>query len=446
MKKISKILACILLTCLLITQSLTYRYTQAKAIATEVIVIGGAGLLAAAAFTYGYVVKNHSVVEEWADDWQNQLNNDRKNDWERMKKSGIISGGLLGEAGEFIKEKIEEDRETVEQEVLADGIVTHGTGQFIEFKNYNWESNGRNYPSLIYITSPFNIPKGSYIVCAGMFVDDAELSYQLKSDALAITTFPLTQEINVWTNINATRSESAGTAIGYTTNLYCKEFERGSKYYVYSYRANADGLTFEQVRDIYTQAIAGGVYKTEKVFEQVASDEYVDQALSGDYSLAPSNAYEMTITNEQVEEMTQTVTGAQEDSKAEAWAEAMTDVGAVAVDGDVALDVATAQSIPYADVIAATQVNAASEPSKWQFPLTAFFPFCIPFDIYNMLTAFKAEPEAPHYTFKTTVRGTDYGFTVDLSPFNSVAAVLRKLELVAFSIGLAFATNKLIKH
>lgn len=63
-----------------------------------------------------------------------------------------------------------------------------------------------------------------------------------------------------------------------------------------------------------------------------------------------------------------------------------------------------------------------------------------------MLTAFKAEPEAPSYTFKTTVRGTDYGFTIDLSPFDSVAAVLRKLELVAFSIGLAFATNKLIKH
>lgn len=442
MKKITKILACLFLTCLLITQSLAYRYTQAKAIATEVIVLGGAALFSAVAFTYGYVVKNHDVVEQWADDFQQDMKNDLHNDWERMKKAGVISAGLMAEAGEYVKEKIIGDRNTEEQIHLADGIVTHGTGDIIEFKNYNWDS----CPSLIYITSPFNIPKDSYIVCAGMFVDDEELANTLKQNALAISTAPLSPEINVWTNINATRSKNSGVAIGYTTNLYCKEFERGSKYYVYSYGADSCGLTFEQVRDIYTQAIAGGVYKTEKVFEQVASDEYCDKVLSDDYELAPANSYEMTLTNENVEDMEQTVAGALEGAKEGTWAEEVENVGAVAVSGDVALDFATAQEIPYADVIAGTQIKADSNPSKWQFPLTSFFPFCIPFDIYNMLTAFKAEPEAPYYTFKTTVRGVDYGFTIDLSLFNSVAAVLRKLELVAFSIGLAFATNKLIKH
>lgn len=446
MKKFTKILACIFISCLLITQSIAYRYTEAKAIATEVIVLGGVGLMSVAALTYGYIVKNHDVVEQWADDWQKDLKENAKEDFERMKKTGVIAGGLLAEAGEYVKDKILGDRATVEQEHLADGIQTHSNAHVIQFNNFDLTSNGRHYDYLTVDISASNIVKGSYLVVAGMFVEDADLANKLKSDAITITTKPLSMVTDGLVDFYTTMHSMDIYTPSYQAQQYCTMFERGSVYYVYSYSRNASGLTFEQVRDIYTQAIAGGVVKTEKVFEQVASDEYVDKALSDDYALAPSNAYDVTITDEKVAEISQTVAGTQDDVKDVAWSDAMADVGAVAVAGDVALDCATAQDIAYADVIASTQVKAESDPSKWQFPLTAFFPFCIPFDIYNMLTAFKAQPEAPHYTFITTVRGVDYGFTIDLSPFDSVAAALRKLELVAFSIGLAFATNKLIKH
>lgn len=450
MKKYKKIFVCIFMICLLITQSLAYRYTTAKAIVTEAIVLTGAGLLSAAAFTYGFIVKSHSVVEQWADDWQKELKENAQENFNRMEKTGYVAGELLEEAGEYIKGKIIGDRAVIEHEKLADGIVVHSDAPQININNFNYDREVENGQTIDITMLQLRIPAskiatGAYLVAAGMFVEDAELAERLKYDGCVITTSPLSNYVNDWCGFETFQWASDWSS-HYEGTQYCTKFENGSAYYVYTYSRDASGLTFEQVQDIYNQAIAGGVVKVEKAFEQVASDEYVDKALSDDYALAPSNAYEVSLTDEKVASISQTVAGTQDDVKDIAWSDAMADVGAVAVAGDVALDCATAQDIAYADVIAGTQVKAESDPSKWQFPLTAFFPFCIPFDIYNMLTAFKAKPEAPYYTFKTTVRGVDYGFTIDLSPFDSVAAVLRKLELVAFSIGLAFATNKLIKH
>lgn len=336
--------------------------------------LGGAALLSAAALTYGYVVKNHDVVDQWADDWQKDLKENAKEDFERMKQTGIIAGGLLAEAGDYVKEKIIGDRATIEQEHLADGIKAHGTQQKIDFNNYVLKYGSDNISNLVLETSSVNIAKGSYLVAAGMFVDDVELADKLKRDGLTITTKPLSPiYIDSYVDFYTVLYSSERPSGGWASKQYCKKFEKGSIYYTYSYSSNASGLTFEQVRDIYTQAIAGGVVKTEKVFEQVASDEYVDKALSDDYALAPSNAYEVSLSDEKVATISETVAGAQDDVKDIAWSDAMADVGAVAVAGDVALDFATAQDIAYADVIAGTRVKAESEPSKWQFPLTAFF-------------------------------------------------------------------------
>ena len=78
--------------------------------------------------------------------------------------------------------------------------------------------------------------------------------------------------------------------------------------------------------------------------------------------------------------------------------------------------------------------------------LTSIFPFCIPFDIYNFLSVLVAEREAPHFEFVL-----DFGalgvqeMEVDLSSWETAAQILRTLELMAFCIGLALATSKLIK-
>ena len=73
--------------------------------------------------------------------------------------------------------------------------------------------------------------------------------------------------------------------------------------------------------------------------------------------------------------------------------------------------------------------------------LTEVFPFCIPFDIYALLSSLSAEPQTPVFTARFVVPGViNQEFTIDLSPFNSVAQIVRTFELLAFIIGLALRT------
>lgn len=77
--------------------------------------------------------------------------------------------------------------------------------------------------------------------------------------------------------------------------------------------------------------------------------------------------------------------------------------------------------------------------------LRDFFPFCIPFDLRDMLAALCADPVAPSFTFATAFLGNVYEVNIDLSPWNNVASVLRTVQLCICIVGLAFATRKFIK-
>lgn len=80
--------------------------------------------------------------------------------------------------------------------------------------------------------------------------------------------------------------------------------------------------------------------------------------------------------------------------------------------------------------------------SYYSMDLRNFFPFCIPFDVYAFLQAFDVEPEAPSVTWLfPTGTGQYVEQTIDLSPFNAVASVVRTLELIAFIVGLAMVTR-----
>lgn len=94
------------------------------------------------------------------------------------------------------------------------------------------------------------------------------------------------------------------------------------------------------------------------------------------------------------------------------------------------------------------------EPDPWvpsgmenfTLDLKKFFPFCIPFDLYAFLTCLNAEPEAPVISWQVlTPGGSPYLLEIDLSAFDSVAQLLRRLQLLVFCIGLAFKTRDLIK-
>lgn len=78
-----------------------------------------------------------------------------------------------------------------------------------------------------------------------------------------------------------------------------------------------------------------------------------------------------------------------------------------------------------------------------QFDLTQVFPFCIPFDIYALLQKFVADPVAPQVHIDWDIPFVDSNFVLDIdfSAYNSVAAVLRTMELIGAIVGLAIATR-----
>lgn len=95
--------------------------------------------------------------------------------------------------------------------------------------------------------------------------------------------------------------------------------------------------------------------------------------------------------------------------------------------------------IDQADVI--PSVAALTAPQAFLDALTTTmttkFPFCLPFDIMRILSAFVKEPRAPviSLTFYDGFSDADYTVSVDLSPWDDVAAVVRQLESVLLLVG-----------
>lgn len=87
------------------------------------------------------------------------------------------------------------------------------------------------------------------------------------------------------------------------------------------------------------------------------------------------------------------------------------------------------------------------EIDPYKVGLSSVFPFCIPFDVYNMVTMFVAEPEAPSAEWSFTLPWSNQEYSVgwDLAAFDGVARVCRDMELVLFAVGLAVITYKVIK-
>lgn len=82
-----------------------------------------------------------------------------------------------------------------------------------------------------------------------------------------------------------------------------------------------------------------------------------------------------------------------------------------------------------------------------QFDLTKIFPFCLPFDIVHIIQKFDVARQTPHIQISLPLPGTGetLDLDLDLAPFDSVATVLRTMELIAFVVGLAMVTRSLIR-
>lgn len=81
--------------------------------------------------------------------------------------------------------------------------------------------------------------------------------------------------------------------------------------------------------------------------------------------------------------------------------------------------------------------------------LTELFPFCIPFDLVMLFQVLKADAKAPCFTWKfvyyTDGEKHTEDIVIDFSKFNTVAEVLRMMELLAFMIALTVKTRDLIR-
>lgn len=86
--------------------------------------------------------------------------------------------------------------------------------------------------------------------------------------------------------------------------------------------------------------------------------------------------------------------------------------------------------------------------SPWTTPnLLDKFPFCIPSDIVKVFKKLDSGDRiAPHIQWRFNPPNTpvDYTFDVDFADFDTVASILRMLELMAFVVALAVATRSLI--
>ena len=92
-------------------------------------------------------------------------------------------------------------------------------------------------------------------------------------------------------------------------------------------------------------------------------------------------------------------------------------------------------------------VETPEDVAPYTVKIGEVFPFCIPFDLYHMVTMFSAEPEAPHakWEFSLPFTAGSYKIEWDLKEFDELAELCRKLELVLFCVGLAVVTSRLIK-
>ena len=89
-------------------------------------------------------------------------------------------------------------------------------------------------------------------------------------------------------------------------------------------------------------------------------------------------------------------------------------------------------------------VTPSASAGAYAMELTDFFPFCLPYDLYEFLTILRATPEAPVFTWPINVPaiGLEYEIKIDLSPWDGVASLFRKLELLAFCVGLAYVSRE----
>lgn len=76
--------------------------------------------------------------------------------------------------------------------------------------------------------------------------------------------------------------------------------------------------------------------------------------------------------------------------------------------------------------------------------LTDRFPFCLPFDLRDLIQRFQAERKAPEFEIFWKVRDVEVKYKIEFSQFEKLAEITRWGVFVTFCVGLLLVSRKLI--
>lgn len=98
------------------------------------------------------------------------------------------------------------------------------------------------------------------------------------------------------------------------------------------------------------------------------------------------------------------------------------------------------------DITIPNEGEVSKELKNYTFAgLEKIFPFCLPFDMIDFIKVLDATPQAPHFKYAfpypTTSGMKTFEIDIDLSPFDSVAELLRDMECLLFIMGLILVTR-----
>lgn len=115
-------------------------------------------------------------------------------------------------------------------------------------------------------------------------------------------------------------------------------------------------------------------------------------------------------------------------------------------------------AIPDAQTIADSEPynprhNKNDDTGKYRLPLFQFFPFCLPYDLYDFLSKLDVKARAPVWEIDTTplfkhlrfFKADDgYKITIDLSKYDDIFSIIRVFECIGIVVGFVFVSRKLI--
>lgn len=122
-----------------------------------------------------------------------------------------------------------------------------------------------------------------------------------------------------------------------------------------------------------------------------------------------------------------------------------TQTGTLEGTGEIGLTQVGAQSAELEGAIDIADSVGSETLDNYTIDLRDFFPFCIPFDLWDMLNLLESAP-APvsvEWQFDFGQLG-EYQMEINLEEWNSVAQTLRTMELLAFCFGLAMLTKRIL--